>query len=301
MDPINVLSLCDGMSCGHIALKELNIPVGNYYASEIDKNSMKVTMTNFPETVQLGDVNNINPEELARKLPKIDIVMFGSPCRSLSKATAGREQYNNGLKGISGLFFQCNEILKAVKAFNNPDVKFLVENVDSNNKADLKVISDELGVEPVCINSSHFSAQDRKRLYWTNISVSGDLPENESVLGDVLETGVDEKFFFKEDYELLGNDKRVMATLHINGHDILKRVYNRSFKAPTLTSCRGGNRQVKVMDGGRVRRLTPMEYRRLQTIPDWVQMPVANSHIYNMLGDGWTIRTIEFILSGMFK
>lgn len=124
MNPINVLSLCDGMSCGHIALKELDIPVGNYYASEIDKNSMKVTMTNFPETVQLGDVNNINPEELAKKLPKIDIVMFGSPCRSLSKATAGREQYNNGLKGISGLFFQCNEILKAIKAFNNPDVNY---------------------------------------------------------------------------------------------------------------------------------------------------------------------------------
>lgn len=90
-----------------------------------------------------------------------------------------------------------------------------------------------------------------------------------------------------------------MATLHINGHDILKRVYNRAFKAPTLTSCRGGNRQVKVMDGGRVRRLTPREYRRLQTIPDWVKMDVANSHIYNMLGDGWTVKAIQFILSFM--
>ena len=108
---MNVLSLCDGMSCGHIALKELGITVDSYYASEIDKNSIKVTQDNFPDTKQLGDVTKLNPEDLAKSLPKIDLVMFGSPCRSLSKATAGREQYNNGLKGISGLFYDCNEIL----------------------------------------------------------------------------------------------------------------------------------------------------------------------------------------------
>jgi DNA (cytosine-5)-methyltransferase 3A len=297
---MNVLSLCDGMSCGHIALKELGITVDRYYASEIDKNSIKVTQDNFPDTKQLGDVTKLNPEDLAKSLPKIDLVMFGSPCRSLSKATAGREQYNNGLKGISGLFYDCNEILKAIKAYNNPDVKFLVENVDSSKKDDLNAISTELGVQPVLINSQNFSAQDRKRLYWTNIPVDlSKLPSSSAVLGDVLEAQVDEKYFFKEDYELHGDDKRVMATLHINGHDILKRVYNRAFKAPTLTSCRGGNRQVKVMDGGRVRRLTPLEYRRLQTIPDWVKMDVANSHIYNMLGDGWTVKAIQFILSFM--
>ena len=273
---MNVLSLCDGMSCGHIALKELGITVDSYYASEIDKNSIKVTQDNFPDTKQLGDVTKLNPEDLAKSLPKID------------------------LKGISGLFYDCNEILKAIKTFNNPDVKFLVENVDSSKKDDLNAISTELGVQPVLINSQNFSAQDRKRLYWTNIPVDlSKLPSSNAVLGDVLEAQVDEKYFFKEDYELHGDDKRVMATLHINGHDILKRVYNRAFKAPTLTSCRGGNRQVKVMDGGRVRRLTPLEYRRLQTIPDWVKMDVANSHIYNMLGDGWTVKAIQFILSFM--
>ena len=108
---MNVLSLCDGMSCGQIALKELGITVDNYYASEIDKNAIKVTMDNFPDTIQLGDVNYIS-EEILESLPKIDLVIFGFPCRSLSKATAGRKEYNNGLSGVSWLFYPCNNILQ---------------------------------------------------------------------------------------------------------------------------------------------------------------------------------------------
>lgn len=122
-DGINVLSLCDGMSCGQIALKELGINIANYYASEIDKAPISVTMDNFPNTVQLGDVNAITEDVLA-SLPKIDLVIFGSPCRSLSKATAGRKQYNNGLEGVSWLFYPCSDILQWVKENNNPDVYF---------------------------------------------------------------------------------------------------------------------------------------------------------------------------------
>ena len=104
---MNVLSLCDGMSCGQIALKELGITVDTYYASEIDKVAIQTTQTNFPNTIQLGDLTKID-ETILKTLPKIDLVFFGSPCRSISKSSQGRRKngkdYNNGLSGSSGLF-----------------------------------------------------------------------------------------------------------------------------------------------------------------------------------------------------
>ena len=310
MKELNVLSLCDGMSCGQISLIEENFIIKKYYASEIDKNAIKVTQDNFPDTIQLGDVMNfvletrdnneiVLDEEKLRKLPKIDLVIFGSPCRSLSKTTAGREKYNNGLKGVSWLFYPCNAILQWLKKYNNVHIKFLVENVDSNNKKDLMEMSKCLGVEPIMIDSNLFSAQDRKRNYWTNIPILP-LPEFcDLVLKDVLDTNVEEKFYYKEDFTYHGDDKKVCATLHINGHDILKRVNNKNFKCPTLTSCRGGNHQKKVYEDGRCRKLTPNEYRKLQTIPEWYKMNVSNTAIYNMCGDGWTIKVIRHIFKGL--
>jgi len=296
---INVLSLCDGMSCGQIALKELGIDINNYFACEIDKNAIKVTMDNFPDTKQLGDVTKIT-REMLQKLPKIDLVMFGFPCRSLSKATAGRDDYNNGLKGVSWLFYPCNDILQWIKKYNNPTVKFLVENVDSNNKKDIDSVSVALGVSPVIINSNLFSAQDRIRNYWTNIHIYPLPSRNAMILGDIMDAAVDEKFYYSQDFDYHGDDKKVCATLHINGHDILKRVNNKEYKAPTLTSCRGGNTQKKVFDNGRCRKITPNEYRKLQTIPEWYKMNIADSHVYNMCGDGWTIEVIKHILRGLW-
>ena len=182
MKELTVLSLCDGMSCGQIALIEEGFKIKDYFASEIEPHAIKVTTDNFPNTKEIGDVMNfvletkenneiILNETKLRELPKIDLVMFGSPCRSLSKATAGRKDYNNGLKGVSWLFYPCNAILQWIKKHNNPDVKFMVENVDSNNKTDLAEISQCLGVEPVMIDSNLFSAQNRKRNYWTNIPI----------------------------------------------------------------------------------------------------------------------------------
>ena len=293
---MNVLSLCDGMSCGQIALKELNIPIDSYYASEIDKNAIKVTQDNFPDTIQIGDVTKIT-EDFLKTLPKIDLVLFGSPCRSLSKATAGREKYNNGLQGISWLFYPCNDILQWIKKNNNPNVKFLVENVDSDKKNDIEEMSDLLGVQPIMIDSGLFSAQDRKRNYWTNIPIAPLPTSCDIVLKDILDDNVDEKYFYNKPFTYNGDDKKVQATLEMKGHDIIKRVNNKNYKSPTLTSCRGGNLQKKVYDNGRCRKLTPNEYRKLQTIPDWYKMNVANSHIYNMCGDGWTIEVIKHILS----
>ena len=286
------------MSCGQIALRELGIPINKYYASEIDKVAIKVTQDNFSDTIQIGDVTKITTQFLDT-LPKIDLVMFGSPCRSLSKATAGRKDYNNGLKGESWLFYPCAAILNHIRKHNNPDVKFLVENVDSDKQKDLDEMSSILGVQPVLINSNLFSAQERRRNYWTNIPLS-DLPKlNSLVLKDILDKNVDSKYYYSQSYTYLGDDKRVCATLHINGHDILKRVYNIDYKSPTLTACRGGNRQVKIFDNNKVRRLTPIEYRKLQTIPEWYKMNVADSHIYNMCGDGWTIAVIIYILNNI--
>lgn len=295
---MNVLSLCDGMSCGQIALKELNIPIDSYYASEIDKNAIKVTQDNFPDTIQIGDVTKIT-EDFLRTLPKIDLVLFGSPCRSLSKATAGREKYNNGLQGVSWLFYPCNDILQWIKKNNNQNVKFLVENVDSDKKDDIEEMSNLLGVQPIMIDSNLFSAQDRKRNYWTNIPIAPLPTSCDTVLKDILDDNVDEKYFYNKPFTYNGDDKKVQATLEMKGHDIIKRVNNKNYKSPTLTSCRGGNLQKKVYDNGRCRKLTPNEYRKLQTIPDWYKMNVANSHIYNMCGDGWTIEVIKHIFKGL--
>ena len=297
---INVLSLCDGMSCGQIALKELNIDVDNYYASEIDKNAIKVTQDNFPNTIQLGDVIALSEDEKTLKeLPKIDLIMFGFPCRSLSNATAGRKEYNNGLKGVSGIFYNCLKIMNWLKVNNNYDIKFLIENVNSNNKKDLNIVSELVGAAPVLINSNLFSAQDRERLYWTNIEIDPLPISCNKVLKDIMDKDVKEEYFYKQDFIYHGDEKKVCATLNIKGHDILKRVNNKEFKSPTLTSCRGGNTQKKVFDNGKCRKLTENEYRKLQTIPDWYIMNVAKSHIYNMCGDGWTIEVIKHILKNL--
>ncbi len=197
------------------------------------------------------------------------------------------------------MFYPCNNILQWIKVNNNPDVKFLVENVDSNKSNDIAEITELLGVQPVLINSSLFSAQERKRNYWTNIPI-GKLPkENTLVLKDILDNEVPEKYFYNKEFTYYGDNKKICAALHIKGHDILKRVSNKNYKSPTLTSCRGGNLQKKVFDNGRCRKLTPNEYRKLQTIPEWYKMNVADSHIYNMCGDGWTIEVIKHILKGL--
>lgn len=143
---LNVLSLCDGIGCARIALQELGIKINHYYASEIDKAAIAVEIENFQDTTQLGDVTLIN-EETLNELPKIDLVCFGSPCQSNSKTTAGRPEYSNGLRGKSGLFYDCVRILNWIKLNNNPSVKFLVENVETNHKNDLREMSDLLGKE----------------------------------------------------------------------------------------------------------------------------------------------------------
>ena len=163
MNPINVLSLFDGISCGQIALKRCGIEVNNYFSSEIDKNAIKVTQYNFPETVQLGDVcgwKNWNID-----WSSIDLLIGGSPCQGFS--FAGKMLNFQDVR--SKLFFEFVDILNHLKQ-QNKKIKFLLENV--NMKEEYKsIISKELSVEPVFINSRIVSAQDRKRLYWSNFTI----------------------------------------------------------------------------------------------------------------------------------
>lgn len=283
---MRVLSLFDGISCGRVALERAGIPVEVYYASEIDSNAIKVTQTNYPDTIQLGDVTKLETSTL----PEIDLLIGGSPCQSLSITTSTKRQ---NLDGKSKLFFEY------VRVFNEVKPKwFLLENVASMKDECKDIISSYMGVQPILINSRDFSAQDRPRLYWTNIPVA-EIPTCALVLGDIMQNDVDEKYYYDCGFDFHGFDKCVCATLHINGHDILKRVHSPYHKCHTLTAVCGGNQQKKVWDGGLVRKLTPIEYERLQTLPDNYTACVSDGARYKALGNGWTVDVIAHIFKGL--
>ena len=216
---LNILSLFDGMSCGQQALERAGIEVDNYFASEIDKYAMQVTMANYPDTKQLGSVVNVNGSDL----PKIDLLIGGSPCQSFSFAGKRKgmatkceteiltlnhylELKADGyeFEGQSYLFWEFMRLLNECKP-----KYFLLENVEMGEKWE-KVLSKAIGVNGIHINSSLVSAQNRKRIYWTNIGMQpgglfGDLvsiirkPKDKGILlKDVLETEVDEKYFLKD-------------------------------------------------------------------------------------------------------
>lgn len=176
---MNVLSLFDGMSCGQISLNRIGIKPTKYYASELDKHAIKVTQANYPNTVQLGDVTQWREWDI--NWASIDLLIGGSPCQGFS--FAGKQLAFDDPR--SKLFFVYVDILNHIKSVN-PNVKFMLENVKMK-KEFLAVISEHLGVEPVFINSSLVSAQNRQRYYWCNWEVSQ--PEDRGiVLADILET-----------------------------------------------------------------------------------------------------------------
>jgi DNA-cytosine methyltransferase len=184
---MKILSLFDGISCARVALEREGIPVEAYYASEVDKYAIQISQKNYPDTVQLGDVKELCSEEGLRKwLPDIDLMIGGSPCQDLSIAKKDRK----GLSGErSGLFWNYVLILKYVKP-----KYFILENVNSMPKEAKEIITKELGVEPIMINAALVSAQNRKRLFWTNIP-SITQPEDRGILlRDILQENVDEKY-----------------------------------------------------------------------------------------------------------
>ena len=176
----NVLSLFDGMSCGQIALERAGIEVENYFSSEIDKHAIKVTQANYPNTRQLGSVIDVK----AKDLPKIDLLIGGSPCQGFS--FAGKQL--NFEDPRSKLFFEFVRLLNECKP-----KYFLLENVKMKKEWQ-DIISKELGIEPIEICSSLFSAQQRKRLYWTNINIDlSKLPKSNNVIADILDLPIKNK------------------------------------------------------------------------------------------------------------
>ena len=434
---MNVLSLFDGMSCGQIALNRIGIKPNLYFASEIDKHAIKVTQSNYPNTIQLGDVRYID----LKSLPKIDLLIGGSPCQSFSFAGKRKgmvttdnieiyslEQYlelkNQGFEfeGQSYLFWEYMNVLKTLKP-----KYFLLENVEMGEKWE-KVLSKAIGVNGIHINSALVSAQNRKRIYWTNIGLepSGLFGFPESIikqpkdkgilLKNILESDVDEKYFLsdkmlnyfskrsknfnqgkvnireeemkasyltssmsscdisdnfiKVDTDLKKSKDQSKANCFTAGGNsgglhsdmtlivasrgrnpenpksrktgleteqmleprfdgktncltsvqkdnlVFKQNYvqwdtsgkgyesqqDRAFyedgKHGTLASTRADNKN-GVVTQNRIRRLTPIECERLQTVPDNYTNYVSDTQRYKMLGNGWTVDAICHILSYM--
>ena len=403
---MNVLSLFDGMSCGQQALDRLGIKVDNYFASEIDKYAIQVTMANYPNTIQLGSVVNVD----GHKLPKIDLLLGGSPCQSFSFAGKRKgmstkdeqeiltlEHYLElkadgfEFEGQSYLFWEYMRLLNECKP-----TYFLLENVEMGEKWE-KVLSKAIGVNGIHINSALVSAQNRKRIYWTNIGLEpsglfGDLesiitqPKDKGILlKDVLQDNPNsiyylsdkmvnyvsksgtKNFYYKPEFANLEGKAKPIVTKHIyrsgttnyidekyflsekllnyfyrNDIDCKEKgtgfrftpLINDEIKSKTITqkegtqmqnnfivhntmprsstTGKGGTGQLSRTDGktycldtgstnaieykSRIRRLTPIECERLQTVADNYTNHVSDSQRYKMLGNGWTIEVIAHIL-----
>jgi len=178
---MNILSLFDGISCGRVALERAGIKVDKYYSSEIDKYAIQVSQKNYPDIIQLGDVKNIKLSTYWKHTNHIDLLIGGFPCTNLSIAKKNRE----GLAGSqSGLFYEMVRIHKEVKP-----KWWIYENVASMAKDQKKIITDILGVEPILIDASLVSAQQRKRLFWTNIPNVTQPADKKIYLKDIIESG----------------------------------------------------------------------------------------------------------------
>lgn len=440
---LTVLSLFDGMGCGRIALRQAGIPVAAYYASEVDRHAMAQTRLNFPDTVHLGDVRGVS----ARDLPPIDLLMGGSPCTDFSLAGKRRGMATTAMEevtslgrymelkrdgfefvGQSYLFWEYVRILGECRE-KNPDVLFLLENVEMGRKRE-RVIDEALGIKGVHINSALVSAQNRRRIYWTNIrtraeGLFGDLvpdipqPADRGImLHDILEPDVPGRYYLSQKTverivkcnrrnAALGNNFRNEPAMPSGKADCLRvggkgtndlvmqlggghvpmvaaagpvimasrgrgteclaarrnetgKKLRRSLergelqmpratvqhleprgdgKTNALTTVQKDNllaepskkadarrlENIKPPDGktcallatsykgaaangmalvaipamlptGRIRRLTPAECARLQTVPDWYRWECSETQQYRMLGNGWTVEVIRHIL-----
>jgi DNA-cytosine methyltransferase len=296
---MNVLSLFDGISCGQLALQRAGIKYDKYYASEIDKHAIKVTQHNYPETTQIGDVTQVRSSDL----PKIDLLIGGSPCQSFSNAGKGE-----GFDGKSGLFWEFVRLLDECKP-----KYFLLENVKMKKEWQ-KIISKALNIEPIKINSNLVSAQTRERLYWTNIP-NVDQPEDLGItLEDILEDiGPDGNYYDKKKL-----NKATILGRRLNEHG-KRDDYNKSIPITQCLEVRATNRNksncittvakdnvLTTLPIGRhidafknklpFRYYTTKEYCRLQTVPDnYFEGVASENQIRKMIGNGWTVDVITHI------
>lgn len=292
---MNVLSLFDGISCGQIALNRIGVSYEKYFAAEIDKYAIKVTQHNYPDTIQLGDVTTVKGENL----PKIDLLIGGSPCQGFS--FAGKQLNFNDPR--SSLFFEFVRLLKET----NPKY-FLLENVKMKKEYQ-DVISSYLNVEPIEINSSLVSAQNRTRLYWTNIE---DItkPDNKNIqLQDVLlpnsYTEFSKSHCLTSSYGgavLWNSIQKSQRTMVWNKPIAVK-------KTDTATVYTIDEISVEVSQNNLkdeiqkikhyARKLNPIECERLQTVPDNYTSVISDTQRYKCLGNGWTVDVIAHIFKNI--
>lgn len=304
---MRVLSLFDGISCGRVALERAGIKVEKYYSSEIDKYAIAITQFNYPDTVQIGDITKLTEQQL-KDLGEIDIVIGGSPCQDLSNYKYDRGEVT-GLNGEkSGLFYHYVRILKYVKP-----KYFLLENVASMEDKWKNMITHILGVDPVMINSSLLCAAERKRLYWFNWIVKQPKDKNVLLKDIVLDADevADKYWYTKYKLTVHEGDVKVKATIELNGHRQTKEVYGLNHKCNTLMcDGNGGNLVKKIYQNGRCRKLTPVEYERLQTLPDNYtakgiidskQVNISDSRRYSAIGNGWTVDVIAHIFKNLIS
>ena len=287
---MNVLSLFDGVSCAMVALDRAGIPVDNYYASEIDKHAIAVSKDNWKDIIHIGDVTKVSfADGILRtecgdyNVGRIDLVLGGSPCQSLSNLGDG-----NGLAGKSGLFYHWLRIKNEI----DPEY-FLLENV-VGKKSGINEITQLVGVPPIKICSSLFSAQTRSRYYWTNISVSEVYPSNSPNLVDVLEA--------EPGADCILTDGRLRWLLSDKGQaTVAKRYANiNPTKAACLTARSDASWNCNYIESnGQYRKLSCVEYERLQTLPDNYTKAISDTQRYKSIGNGWTVDVITHILKGI--
>ena len=294
MKKINVLSLFDGLSAGQIALNRANIQYENYFASEIDKYAIKVTQTNYPNTIQLGDVRNID----LSKLPKIDLLIGGSPCTYWSISKKDREITSDGLGFELFMYY-----IKALKVCNPK--YFLYENNHSIHQNINDAISEKLNCEYITINSSLVSGQQRKRCYWTNIPNIKQPNDKNIYVKDILEFEVDKKYYINiniQTSKIISTDTNKPIRIgQIGKGGQGERIYSIDGKSVNLTA-NGGGRGAKTglyLINNRVRRLSPAECEKLQTIDENYTNHISDNQRYKCLGNSWTVDVIVHIFKNM--
>ena len=296
---MKVLSLFDGISCGMVALERAGIPVDAYYASEIDKHAIAISQKNYPNIIRLGDVTRWREWDIP--WAEIDLLIGGSPCQGFS--FAGKQLNFNDPR--SKLFFEFVDILNQIKK-HNPDVKFFLENVKMK-KEYVQTITDYLWVEPIEINSELVSAQNRKRLYWTNIENTTSPEDKRIEIKDVICEVEQEELIGKfkncirknvvsQYEEIINSNKKIHQLKCSSGWQDNKVGIT---KTPTL---RAGNSfcLIKTPEN-KIRLITITEAERLQNLPDGYTEGVAENNRFSAVGNGWTVDVIAHIFKGLVQ
>lgn len=310
---MNVLSLFDGISTGRLCLEMVGIPVDNYFSSEINPRAIQISEKNYPDIIRLGDVITID----VGKLPKIDLVIAGSPCQGFSRAGLCL----NFEDPRSKLFFEFVHILDAIRE-RNPDVKFLLENVEMK-KEWREVITKYVGVEPYLINSKLLSAHNRPRTYWTNIDFEKPIEDAGITVLDIVEA-VDTSDFVNHNgvlfdprirpecrdlVSVVDGEVRIRQATKL-GYIVAENGDGVSLDFPTSktrrgrvtkqkTACLTTSSEPLVYVDGAIRQLTITEKERLQTLPDGFTEGVSYGARLEALGNGWTASVVAHIFRGL--